>query len=99
MRVVDECERLWIMVSRGDISAKYLIKNQPNATSKISQTPYQKTAKRHIKNQPNATSKISQTPHLADKKNTHLFVFQDFTTSAYERADGVKLVPIGCLKD
>jgi hypothetical protein len=40
MRVVDERERLWIMVSRGDISAKYLIKNQPNATSKISQTPH-----------------------------------------------------------
>jgi hypothetical protein len=76
MRVVDECERLWIMVSRGDISAK-----------------------RHIKNQPNVSSKISQTPHLADKKNIHLFVFQYFTTSAYERADGVKLVPIGCLKD
>jgi hypothetical protein len=29
-------------------SAKRLIKNQPNATSKISQTPHQKSAKRHI---------------------------------------------------
>jgi hypothetical protein len=74
MRVVDECERLWIMVSRGDISAKCLIKNQPNATSKISQTPHQKSAKRHIKNQPNATSKISQMPHLADKK-TSIYLF------------------------
>jgi hypothetical protein len=71
----------------------------PNATSKISQTSHQKSAKRLIKNQPNVSSKISQTPHLADKKNIHLFVFQYFTTSAYERADGVKLVPIGCLKD
>jgi hypothetical protein len=55
MRVVDERERLWIMVSRGDISAKCLIKNPPNVTLKFSQTPHQNSAKRHIKNQPNAT--------------------------------------------
>jgi hypothetical protein len=46
----------------------------PNTSSKISQTPHQKSAKRLIKKQPNATSKISQTPHLADKK-TPIYLF------------------------
>jgi hypothetical protein len=39
-------------------SAKFHIKNQPNATSKTSQVPHQKSAKCHIKNRPNATSPI-----------------------------------------
>ena len=37
--------------------------DQPNVTSKFSQTPHQNSAKRHIKIPPNATSKLRQTSH------------------------------------
>jgi hypothetical protein len=54
----------------------------PNTSSKISQTPHQKSAKRLIKKQPNATSKISQTPHLADKK-TSIYLFFSILPQAH----------------